>query len=257
MADRSDAQKRRAEARDGRRTPHGDASDGSSADETAGGATTGGNDAPRVPAGLRDAARAATAAAAVGAALGAVKAITGHRGSHADDEKGAEPEHAPEATNGEVRETEPDDAEHAGRETPTDTEAPTDTETQPDTEASAAADGDDDSPSEARASRDDGERETNSSRAAGADPGAVDEVLAVARERLRALRGHDAESISSFERTQDGWVVRLEVVEVSRIPESTDVLASYEVELDDDQGLRSCRRVRRYYRAQADEGEYA
>jgi hypothetical protein len=47
----------------------------------------------------------------------------------------------------------------------------------------------------------------------------------------------------------------LEVVEVARVPESTDVLASYELELDDDNGLRSLARVRRYYRAQADNGE--
>jgi hypothetical protein len=46
-------------------------------------------------------------------------------------------------------------------------------------------------------------------------------------------------------------VATLEVVEVSRIPETTDVLASYELELDENLGLRSYRQVRRYSRSQA------
>ena len=50
-------------------------------------------------------------------------------------------------------------------------------------------------------------------------------------------------------------MVTLEVVELTRIPESTDVLASYEVELDDDgNASRATSAVRRYYRSQADTG---
>ena len=46
-----------------------------------------------------------------------------------------------------------------------------------------------------------------------------------------------------------------EVVEVSRVPPTTDVLASYEVALDDDGNLRRCTRRRRYYRSSAEELE--
>jgi Gas vesicle synthesis protein GvpO len=46
------------------------------------------------------------------------------------------------------------------------------------------------------------------------------------------------------------------VVELSRIPESTDVLALYEMELDDDRNLMRYDRVRRYYRSQADRGDH-
>jgi hypothetical protein len=42
---------------------------------------------------------------------------------------------------------------------------------------------------------------------------------------------------------------------VARIPESTDVLASYEMELDGDGNLRRYGRVRRYRRSQADNGD--
>jgi len=55
----------------------------------------------------------------------------------------------------------------------------------------------------------------------------------------------------------DGWLVTLEVVEVSRIPESTDVLASYEVDLDDSCGIRRYARVGRYTRSQASGGNHA
>jgi len=77
-------------------------------------------------------------------------------------------------------------------------------------------------------------------------------VVRRAREQLRDLQGSEPESVSSLEQSSEGWLVRLEVVEVRRVPDSTDVLASYEVELDDDGGLLGYRRVRRYYRAQSD-----
>jgi hypothetical protein len=41
------------------------------------------------------------------------------------------------------------------------------------------------------------------------------------------------------------------VVELKRIPETTDVMASYEMELDDDLNLRRYQQVRRYNRSQA------
>ena len=49
----------------------------------------------------------------------------------------------------------------------------------------------------------------------------------------------------------------LEVVELSRIPTSTDVLASYELTLDGDGKLVRYQRGRRYYRSQADSGDRA
>jgi len=48
-----------------------------------------------------------------------------------------------------------------------------------------------------------------------------------------------------------GWKIGLEVLEVSRVPASTDVLATYEVTVDNDGDLVSYSRTRRYYRSQA------
>ncbi len=75
-----------------------------------------------------------------------------------------------------------------------------------------------------------------------------------ARELLRSVRGVEAESVSGLTRTSNGWTVTLEVVELRRIPESTDVLASYEVELDADGKLLGFERGRRYHRSQAEVG---
>ena len=60
--------------------------------------------------------------------------------------------------------------------------------------------------------------------------------------------GKTAEGISGLQRTDDGWNVQVEVLELSRVPNTTDVLASYEVEVDGEGELMGYRRVRRYVR---------
>jgi len=89
----------------------------------------------------------------------------------------------------------------------------------------------------------------------GAELGDARETMRRAREQLEELLGKPVESASSLERTHDGWVVTLEVVELKRIPESTDVLAAYELELDERLGFRRYQQVRRYVRSQAERGE--
>lgn len=92
-----------------------------------------------------------------------------------------------------------------------------------------------------------------SPRGAGSDE--LGEIATQARELLRSVRGVEAESVSGIGRTSsNGWKVTLEVVELRRIPESTDVLASYEVELDRDGKFLGFSRGRRYNRSQAEDG---
>jgi Gas vesicle synthesis protein GvpO len=78
------------------------------------------------------------------------------------------------------------------------------------------------------------------------------EVLRNARAQLEGLTGMAAESVSSFERTDDGWKLDIEVLELSRVPDTMSLLASYEVDLDPRGELRGYRRVRRYERGRAD-----
>ena len=66
------------------------------------------------------------------------------------------------------------------------------------------------------------------------------------------LSGRRPESVISIERKGKEWCVGVEVVEVSRIPDTADILAVYEVRLDADGDLISYRRIRRYARGQLD-----
>ena len=72
-----------------------------------------------------------------------------------------------------------------------------------------------------------------------------------AREGLRQiseLTGKRPEGVTGLERTDDGWVVGVEVVEDRRIPSSSDILATYEAEFGTGGDLLSCRRLQRYSR---------
>lgn len=69
-----------------------------------------------------------------------------------------------------------------------------------------------------------------------------------AMEQLADLTGKPPESITAVARSEDGWTVEVEVVESRRIPDSTDILATYEVEVDPDGELTGYHRIRRYAR---------
>lgn len=72
-------------------------------------------------------------------------------------------------------------------------------------------------------------------------------------ESLGGLIGHPTEGVSAVRREDDGWCVVVDVLEVPRIPDTTSLLASYEVQLDQAGELLEYRRVRRYRRGAADE----
>lgn len=78
------------------------------------------------------------------------------------------------------------------------------------------------------------------------------EVLRIARTQLAELTGMAAESVSSFEQTEDGWTLEIEVLELTRVPDTMSLLASYQVECDPQGELLGYRRVRRYERGRAD-----
>ena len=216
MADLTDAQRKRAEARKRRRSKP-DADESQAQQNEANGADEHQHDA------VKDVAKIAAAGAAVGAAAAAAHALK----SHHDDEQGAE---APES-----------EAE----------EAP-----QPDEQRDAVStDPERDGTQPAAEQRE--QQEPAPEPVEGAAPDDARAVIDRAREQLEELLDRRVETVSSLERTHNGWVASLEVVEFSRIPESTDVLASYEMELDDDLNLRRYQQVRRYHRGRTDRGDDA
>ncbi|HET9080265.1 MAG TPA: gas vesicle protein GvpO [Trebonia sp.] len=72
--------------------------------------------------------------------------------------------------------------------------------------------------------------------------------------QVAELTGKEPEGVSGVEPADDGWLVTVEMVEDRRIPSSTDLLATYQIEVSPDGELLSYRRVRRYSRGRGDDG---
>jgi len=201
-----------------------------------------GGDAEQPLDSVKHAARVAAAGAAVGAAAAAARVLASRSGDDQESEAEGEAEPGPKAQQ-EPQDSEPDDEAEQAPKAEQEPQEPQEPE---------HSDGSDDEPEEERpAARE--HRRANGIRGATADDAKA--TVERAREQLEALLERPVESVSTFERTDDGWLVTLEVVEVSRVPESTDVLASYEMELDEDRNLRRYGRVHRYQRSQADRVE--
>jgi hypothetical protein len=86
------------------------------------------------------------------------------------------------------------------------------------------------------------------------------DVVKQARRQLAELTGRQPEAVLGIERNgngdgdgDDGWKVTMEMLEMRRVPNSTDLLGCYEVTLDGDGDLLEYRRTRRYARGQPDE----
>ena len=92
------------------------------------------------------------------------------------------------------------------------------------------------------------EKRASAPRATAAKRATASQVAARAAQQLLELTGKGVEGVTGLERTDDGWNVHVEVVEVRRIPDTTDVLALYEVQVDEDGDLMGYRRLRRYAR---------
>ncbi|GLV50974.1 hypothetical protein TBS_15440 [Thermobispora bispora] len=65
---------------------------------------------------------------------------------------------------------------------------------------------------------------------------------------IAQLTSRDPEAVTLVAPREHGWVVDVEVLEDHRIPSSSDILAIYEIEMDDEGDLLSYRRTRRYRR---------
>ncbi|MCJ7620594.1 MAG: gas vesicle protein [Anaerolineae bacterium] len=81
------------------------------------------------------------------------------------------------------------------------------------------------------------------------------EIAQRAKEQLAQLTGLTVDTVSGFDKRDEGWRVTVELVELKRIPDATDVLATYETVLDDEGNVLNYQRIRRYLRGQIMEEE--
>jgi hypothetical protein len=71
---------------------------------------------------------------------------------------------------------------------------------------------------------------------------------------VQELTGYEPEAVTALEWDGDIWQVTVDVLELSRIPSTTDVIGQYVVQLDDKGTLRGYQRTGRFMRSQTSEG---
>ena len=80
------------------------------------------------------------------------------------------------------------------------------------------------------------------------------ELTRAAKKAVQELTGYSPESVSGLQWDGESWLVTVDVCELERIPSTTDVMATYVVQLDESGGLLGYKRTQRFTRGQAEEG---
>lgn len=78
------------------------------------------------------------------------------------------------------------------------------------------------------------------------------ELGKAAMTTVRELTGYEPEAVTALEWDGEFWQVSVDVLELARIPNTTDVMGEYHVRLDEGGTLRGYRRERRFQRSQAE-----
>ncbi len=71
----------------------------------------------------------------------------------------------------------------------------------------------------------------------------MSDLVQRARQQLQSLTGLELGTTVSARKDKDGWRVEVEVVEKKSIPDSQDVLAVYELTVDEDGSVQDFTRV--------------
>jgi hypothetical protein len=79
------------------------------------------------------------------------------------------------------------------------------------------------------------------------------DLTIAARETVQDLTGYPPEAVSGLQWDGESWLVTVEVLELERIPNTTDVLGTYVVQLDEKGNLMGYKRTRRFVRGQTEE----
>jgi hypothetical protein len=79
------------------------------------------------------------------------------------------------------------------------------------------------------------------------------DLTVAARKTIEELTGFKSEAVSGFQWDGESWLVSVDVCELERVPNTTDVMATYVVQLDDQGGLLGFKRERRFERGHAED----
>jgi hypothetical protein len=75
-----------------------------------------------------------------------------------------------------------------------------------------------------------------------------------AKAAIEDLTGFPPESVSGLQWDGESWLVSVDVCELERVPSTTDLMATYVVQLDERGGLLGYKRSGRFQRGHAEEG---
>ncbi len=79
------------------------------------------------------------------------------------------------------------------------------------------------------------------------------ELSQAALMTVEELTGYEPEAVTAVEWDGEFWQITVDVLELARVPTTTDVLGSYVVQLDEEGTLRGYRRTGRFVRGRASE----
>ena len=80
------------------------------------------------------------------------------------------------------------------------------------------------------------------------------ELSEAAMTTVQELTGYQPEAVSALEWDGEFWDVTVDALELARVPNTTDVIGSYVVRLDEHGTLRGLQRTHRFIRGQTNEG---
>ena len=80
------------------------------------------------------------------------------------------------------------------------------------------------------------------------------DLIARTKQQMEAITGLCPETVSRLEHGDSGWNVGIDMLEHRSIPRTHDLLASFEVSLDDAGNIQRWRRTGRFVRCQQVEG---
>jgi hypothetical protein len=80
------------------------------------------------------------------------------------------------------------------------------------------------------------------------------ELIARTKKQMEAITGMAPETVSRLDRDGTGWKLGIDMVEHQSIPRTYDLLASFDVLIDEDGNIQNWHRTNRFVRCQQTEG---
>ena len=81
----------------------------------------------------------------------------------------------------------------------------------------------------------------------------VTAIVEQAKRQMAAITGLAPETVARFDRAEEGWTVAIDMVEHRAIPRTNDLLASFEVRLDEGGQVLRWKRTGRFLRSHGGE----